>query len=678
MHASHVPFSAQVRRYKHLAKKVSRLLKDGTFQLLSLREKRTLLTKLQDRLKRIGHLMPQSRLKGALAGVALLLGTALGAQTFSPVVISPFGIASGSTYGYQSFADLDGDGDLDLLINSYDGASYSPVFLFYENLGTPQVPVFTADNYEANPFGIAPGILAQPMLADFDSDGDLDLMSGNLYGGGFQFQENTGSATAPVFAAPQSNPFSLTSSQYLDFATTADLDGDGDLDILGGGFYGQLQYFENTGTAAAPSFATPQANPFGIAATGYVVVPNLCDLDGDGDFDLLYMSFVVGSSIFYAENIGTATAPAFDTGFINPFGISANGLDVSIPSSADIDGDGDVDVFVNDYYGNSIHFYENLTINVSYPPTSADNSIIMPEDGIYLFQPDDISFADGNLSDQLQAVQITALPTAGELKIGSIAVNVNDIVQVAQLPNLIFEPSLNEFGPDYANFKFKVSDGGLWSVDDYTMTINVTPVNDAPASQDAEVTASNDFPYVFEAADFPYTDVENQPLVDLKIVSLPTKGSLQLSGNAVTAGQNVPAAQVGDLSYSAIAGEFGAAYTSFDFQVSDGIAFSTISTITINVLETSGSKDRTLQATVILSPNPVSDLLNIHLESVKSLANPRVTVCDALGRAVTSEQLNGELQILDYQLNVSTIAAGFYFVKIEADGKASLTKFVKK
>ncbi|MBK9014816.1 MAG: hypothetical protein IPM82_12475 [Saprospiraceae bacterium] len=103
MHASHVPFSAQVRRYKHLAKKVSRLLKDGTFQLLSLREKRTLLTKLQDRLKRIGHLMPQSRLKGALAGIALLLGTALNcAQTFSPVVISPFGIASGSTCGYST------------------------------------------------------------------------------------------------------------------------------------------------------------------------------------------------------------------------------------------------------------------------------------------------------------------------------------------------------------------------------------------------------------------------------------------------------------------------------------------------------------------------------------------------------------------------------------------------
>ncbi|MBK9014815.1 MAG: T9SS type A sorting domain-containing protein [Saprospiraceae bacterium] len=353
-------------------------------------------------------------------------------------------------------------------------------------------------------------------------------------------------------------------------------------------------------------------------------------------------------------------------------------LDVPIPSSADIDGDGDVDVFVNDYYGNSIHFYENLAINVSYPPTSADNSIIMPEDGIYLFQPDDISFADGNLSDQLQAVQITALPTLGLLKIGSTAANVNDIIQVAQLPNLIFDPDLNEFGPDYANFKFKVSDGGLWSVDDYTMTINVTPVNDAPFFQDAEVTASNDFPYVFEAADFPYTDVENQPFDDLNILTLPAKGSLTLAGNAVTAGQNVPAAQVGELSYSAIAGEFGAAYTSFDFQVSDGSAFSTISTMTINVLETSGSKDRTLQATVNLSPNPVSDLLNIHLESVKPLANPTITVYDALGRNIISKQLNGELQILDYQLNVSQMAAGFYFVKIEADGKTSLTKFVKK
>ncbi|GEM_PF-927142 len=679
MQALHLPFSAQVRRYKHLAKKVNRLLKDGSFQLLSFSKKRTLLAKLKDRLNRIGHLVPPAKLKGALAGMAMLLGASFGnhldAQTFAPGVNSPFGIAPGTTYGYQAFADLDGDGDLDLLISSFDNTS---VFLYYENLGTPQSPLFAADNFETDPFGLVPGSLAQPILADFDNDGDLDMMIGNLYGGSFIFQENTGTPTAPVFGAPQTNPFGLSGTLYLNFAIAADLDGDGDLDLLGGGVYGQLQYFQNIGSASAPSFAPPQANPFGIAASGYVVVPHLCDLDNDGDVDLLYMSYLDAATIFFAENIGTSSAPSFAPSIANPFGINAAGIEVAIPSSADIDGDGDLDVFLNDYYGSAIRFFENLLINVAYPPTSADNSIIMPEDGVYLFQPDDFSFEDNNLSDQLQAVQITQLPSTGLLKIGSTVASINTVVQAAQLGNLNYTPNPDEFGPNYANFQFKVSDGVLWSVEDYTMSINVTPVNDAPVSQNANVTASKDFPFFFEIDDFPFSDVENELFGGLKIVSLPTKGSLKLGTNPIAAGQNIAPAQVTELNYSSIPGEFGNAYTSFGFQVSDGTAFSTTATMTINVLETSASNDRQLEATVQLSPNPVSEVLNIHLESANPIAKLTITVFDALGRAIAAEQLGSNIQNFDYQLNVSAFAAGFYFVKIESNGKSAVTNFVKK
>ncbi len=458
MKAIHLPFSAQLGRYKHLAKKVNRLLKKGTFQFLSLKEQRSLLIKLRVRLKRIWQLIPQTQLKGALAGVTLLLGTASGlqGQTFAPAVISPFGIAPGSTYGYQSFADIDGDGDLDLLVSTYDSISYQSNLVFFENLGTPQNPIFTADNFQVNPYGIESGYLTQPLLADFDNDGDLDFISVDRYNGGFQFQENIGTATAPNYSAPQTNPFGLTAGYDLFFFTTADLDGDGDIDILGSEFYGVITFYENVGTPELPAFAAPQANPFGIVLSGLVVVPHLGDFDSDGDFDLLSMNFdyTAGGTISYAKNSGTPASPNFDIAVNNPFGITANGLTVPIPCSADIDGDGDLDIFINDYYGTVMRFYENLT---------------------------------------------------------------------------------------------------------------------SPSS----------------------------------------------------------------------------------------------------------STDRSLLANVELSPNPVSSLLNLHLESNTLLSKPTLTVMDAFGRVVSSKKLSTESQTIDFQLDVSQLASGLYLVKIEADGKASMTKFVK-
>ena len=67
----------------------------------------------------------------------------------------------------------------------------------------------------------------------------------------------------------------------------ADLDGDGDMDGIGGGYYGDFQYYENTGTANAPAFAAPVQNPFGLTTVYYSTLASFADLDGDGDLDIL-------------------------------------------------------------------------------------------------------------------------------------------------------------------------------------------------------------------------------------------------------------------------------------------------------------------------------------------------------------------------------------------------------
>ena len=146
-----------------------------------------------------------------------------------------------------------------------------------QSFGPPQV----------NPYGLIPTLqLAIPAFADLDGDGDMDLLVGEYYGA-MQYFENTGSASNPQFAAPVKNPFGLDSVAGFAVPAFADLDGDGDMDLLVGEYNGGMQYFQNTGTASSPQFATPQMNPFGLTSVYYDAFPTFADLDGDGDMDLL-------------------------------------------------------------------------------------------------------------------------------------------------------------------------------------------------------------------------------------------------------------------------------------------------------------------------------------------------------------------------------------------------------
>ena len=216
-------------------------------------------------------------------------------------------------------------GDADMIFGEKFGR-----FIYFENLGSTLSPVFVQKSGDDNPFdGIDVGSYSAPALADLDNDGDLDLVAGDG-DGMLHFLENTGTSTAPVFVqrTGSENPFDGVSSYSK--PALADLDNDGDLDLVVGG-----GYFENTGTSTAPEFVQRMGsdNPFDGIGSGA-----LADLDGDGDLDLVKE----GS---YFENVGSARVPRFMQRFedLNPL----NGIDYLYLHPAallDLDGDGTLKV----------------------------------------------------------------------------------------------------------------------------------------------------------------------------------------------------------------------------------------------------------------------------------------------------------------------------------------------
>ncbi|QTN38284.1 T9SS type A sorting domain-containing protein [Cryomorphaceae bacterium] len=223
---------------------------------------------------------------------------------FAAGQLNPFGLSGQYTF-WRATGDLDNDGDLDIM-GAVQGYGYSTQFLYYENTGTSTNPSFGAS--QLDPFGLAnvptPGFLAMDMV-DMDNDGDLDLMGVDAYNGGFYYIPNGGSASTPSFNQSQANPFGLSNAGQLSLATIGDLDLDGDLDILVGQYYGGFAFYENTGSVSAPAFAAPQLNPFGLSDIGDYNFSALGDLDDDGDLDLLTSSYPYNAPAgawYYFEN----------------------------------------------------------------------------------------------------------------------------------------------------------------------------------------------------------------------------------------------------------------------------------------------------------------------------------------------------------------------------------------
>ena len=235
-------------------------------------------------------------------------------------------LAGSSPANDMQFGDIDNDGDLDLVIGSYNGGTNDAVVFAFNN-GSGIFTVGTTMLVPTNIYSIR--------LADFDGDGDLDLAISHEYNGIVNIRLNNG---AGMFGGGQNlGPFSVNNIISLTELNVGDVDADGDLDLV-------------VVQPNANSLRTLTNDGAGTFTLGAPVTMNaacdafrLGDLDNDGDLDFIAIgSNLGGSSTIIIVRLN------------NGNGVFSGTYSVPLPGGSnlfelgDLDADGDLDFILTD------------------------------------------------------------------------------------------------------------------------------------------------------------------------------------------------------------------------------------------------------------------------------------------------------------------------------------------
>ena len=249
----------------------------------------------------------------------------------------------GSTHASPTFVDVDGDGDMDAVIGKNDG-----LLSYYNNDGGVFTEVSSGSPFE----NINVTEKAAPSFADWDGDGDMDLIVGNKDGILDYYVNEGGVYTA---ATPESNPFGHITIELNTAPAIGDMDDDGDLDLIVGNDKGLVRYFRNDPDTLMhiPTNTIGLTNEEGFENLNYTFI----DADGDGDMDA-YAGEIIGSILYFENTDGMMQKVNAHPLDIIPANDQSVTSWVPAPSFADIDADGDMDAFIGTYQDN-IKYYAN-------------------------------------------------------------------------------------------------------------------------------------------------------------------------------------------------------------------------------------------------------------------------------------------------------------------------------
>jgi len=237
-----------------------------------------------------------------------------------------------------SWVDLNGDGALDLFVVNFQGVDD-----MYLNSGPPDFTFTAVDT--GTILGPAGDFSIPGAWCDYDDDGDLDLFVGNA-------------GTQNDYLYTHVEGLFFTRTTFADGRSTlgaswGDFDNDGDLDLFAPSFLNQTSVlYANSGAPAwtlDPAAGTPfPANP------GNAVGSAWGDFDNDGDLDL-YVARDGQNNLLFVNS----GPPGYTLARVDTLGVSTDGGGSFGCSWADIDGDGDLDLFVANRLNQANFLYRN-------------------------------------------------------------------------------------------------------------------------------------------------------------------------------------------------------------------------------------------------------------------------------------------------------------------------------
>ncbi len=273
--------------------------------------------------------------------------------------------------------------------------------------------------------------------------------------------------------------------------------------LRGSAFDGELRIFKSDGTPLNFNGTTLFDN-------------NLSDDDFEGTKDATLLDVVLPTSGLYYISVGLSTSPAisstggryelflsrFRTGTGGPVVgdtlIGGAGSDLVTGSAANdiflatgaqvgdfdtLDGKGGTDSLdtLGLFYQYTSTSIENVIAPTNVPPVAQASSVTTNEDTAKSFVLSDFGFVDlENHSPNSITISGISLASGDTLSLNGNDVSVNQLISAANIPNLVYTPVANANGSGRSSFTFKVNDADLGTVS-AVMTINVTPVNDAPS-----------------------------------------------------------------------------------------------------------------------------------------------------------------------------------------------------
>ena len=266
--------------------------------------------------------------------------------------------------------------DSSVFANSF----YTGKIAFFENIGTSSSPEFDLKSRDFANFSVHNERNVVPTFGDIDGDGDIDMLVAVREGKVYFYENTAGAGNTPTYSL-QSNNYQNLNLGFFPAMQLFDVDGDGLLDMLYGNRNGRLLFIKNTGTATNPDFSSAAVTNFGAVDVrnmfynlGYSY-PFMYE-NNDGKLELMVGS--ENGKIYLYDNIIDSVSGNINTAFNLVSDSMANifeGIRSGITGGSLFD-DGFMDLIVGSYSGGVVLFkgWDTLASDTIVPPIDTINT----------------------------------------------------------------------------------------------------------------------------------------------------------------------------------------------------------------------------------------------------------------------------------------------------------------